>query len=78
MLRNFLIILIQVLFCLDSGINYSDLPGVIRAYDVGVILYNGHIANYVFNAPNKLFEYLACGLDVWSPSNDWKFALSGY
>ena len=23
--------------------------------------------NYVYNAPNKLFEYLACGLDVWFP-----------
>lgn len=48
-------------------INYSELPAIIRQYDVGVILYNGHIPNYVFNAPNKLFEYLACGLDVWFP-----------
>ena len=35
--------------------------------DVGVVLYNGHIPNYIYNAPNKLFEYLACGLDVWFP-----------
>jgi len=47
--------------------NYDELPAVLSKYDVGVILYKGHIANYVYNAPNKLFEYLACGLDVWYP-----------
>jgi hypothetical protein len=40
---------------------------VLSDYDVGVILYKGHIPNYIYNAPNKLFEYLACGLDVWFP-----------
>ena len=30
-------------------------------------MYNGHIPNYTFNAPNKLFEYAVCGLDVWFP-----------
>jgi hypothetical protein len=49
------------------AVNYEDLPAVLEQYEVGVILYNGHIANYVYNAPNKLFEYLACGLDVWVP-----------
>ena len=34
-------------------------------YDVGLILYNGNSTNFIYNAPNKLFEYLACGLDVW-------------
>jgi len=51
-----------------SAVEYSDLPGVMGRYDVGVILYKGHIPNFVFNAPNKLFEYMACGLDVWYPS----------
>lgn len=46
---------------------YEDLPVVLSAYDAGVILYKGHIPNYVHNAPNKLFEYWACGLDVWFP-----------
>ena len=23
--------------------------------------------NFVHNAPNKLFEYLNCGLDIWYP-----------
>lgn len=46
---------------------YDDLPGVFYRYDIGVILYKGHILNYVYNAPNKLFEYQACGLSVWFP-----------
>jgi hypothetical protein len=52
---------------LHKGVSYQQLPALLEKYDVGVILYNGHIPNYVFNAPNKLFEYLACGLDVWFP-----------
>ncbi len=50
-------------------VKYDELPVVLRKYDIGVVLYNGHIQNYVYNAPNKLFEYLACGLDVWFPEN---------
>ncbi len=49
------------------GVEYNDLPVIIKKYAVGVVLYNGHIPNYIDNAPNKLFEYLACGLDVWFP-----------
>ena len=52
---------------MKDGVNYDHLPEILRQYDVGVILYNGHIPNYIYNAPNKLFEYLACGLDVWFP-----------
>ena len=48
-------------------VNYFSLPDVLKKYDTGVILYKGHIPNYIYNAPNKLFEYLACGLDVWFP-----------
>ncbi|HRO41243.1 MAG TPA: hypothetical protein PL009_00310 [Flavipsychrobacter sp.] len=51
-----------------AGVSYEELPAILRQYDVGVILYNGHIPNYVHVAPNKLFEYLACGLDVWFPN----------
>jgi hypothetical protein len=50
-----------------DAIKYSSLPQVLAGYDVGVILYRGHIPNYVYNAPNKLFEYMACGLDTWLP-----------
>jgi hypothetical protein len=52
-------------FC--EAVDYFSLPEVLAGYDVGIILYKGHIPNYVYNAPNKLFEYLACGLDVWFP-----------
>jgi hypothetical protein len=52
---------------LKEGVDYDELPGILQGYDVGVILYNGHIPNYIYNAPNKLFEYMACGLAVWFP-----------
>lgn len=52
---------------LRPAIDYPELPEVISNYDVGVILYKGHIPNYIFNVPNKLFEYHTCGLDVWFP-----------
>jgi hypothetical protein len=52
---------------LKTGVDYADLPPILNLYDIGVILYKGHIPNYIYNAPNKLFEYLACGLDVWLP-----------
>lgn len=51
-----------------DGLEYRRLPEVLNIHDVGVILYKGHIPNYTYNAPNKLFEYLACQLDVWFPS----------
>lgn len=50
-----------------GGIEYDELPSTLPAYDTGVILYKGHIPNYIYNAPNKLFEYLATGLNVWFP-----------
>lgn len=51
-----------------EGIEYDDLPHVLRDYHVGLILYRARTLNYRFNASNKLFEYLACGLDVIFPS----------
>ena len=51
----------------QGGVNYFRLPEILKNYHTGVILYKGHIPNYIFNAPNKLFEYWACGLDVWFP-----------
>jgi hypothetical protein len=54
---------------MHEGVSYYDLPVVLAAYDVGVILYTGHIPNWIDNAPNKLFEYLSCGLDVWLPDH---------
>lgn len=50
---------------LCGGINYYELPNVLKNYDVGLTIYNGHIPNYIYNVPNKVLEYLACGLNVW-------------
>jgi hypothetical protein len=49
------------------GINYQNIPEVIGTYHVGLIIYASDYVNTVHCAPNKLFEYLACGLDVWFP-----------
>jgi len=50
-----------------EGIDYADLPKRLSEYDLGVILYKGNTINYIYNAPNKLFEYLACNLKVLYP-----------
>lgn len=51
----------------SEGISYDRLPGVLPEFHVGLILYKANTTNYVYNETNKLFEYLACGLDVWYP-----------
>lgn len=51
----------------EEGIEYNDQPKILSQYDIGLILYKAHNQNYTYNAPNKLFEYLACNLDVWYP-----------
>ena len=51
-----------------KGVIYDDLPRLLRRYHTGVILYKALTTNYRHNATNKLFEYLACGLDVVFPS----------
>jgi hypothetical protein len=50
-----------------GGVPYGHLPEILANYDVGLVLYRGTTRNYIYNAPNKLFEYLICGLDVWYP-----------
>jgi len=52
----------------NGGIEYQELPTVLANYHVGVVLYKGHIPNYIYNVPNKVFEYLAVGLTVWYPA----------
>lgn len=51
----------------SGPINYHDIPQKLKNKDIGLILYKGNTVNYIYNAPNKLFEYIACGLDVWFP-----------
>jgi hypothetical protein len=50
-----------------AEVGYYDLPEILKNYHAGLILYKGVSKNFEYNAPNKLFEYLACGLDVWYP-----------
>ena len=50
-----------------GAIPYDSLPSVLSLYDIGLVLYKGHVPNYIYNIPNKLFEYHVCGLDVWFP-----------
>ncbi len=47
-----------------SAIDYYCLPMELVKYDIGLVLYKGHIPNYVYNVPNKVYEYLNCGLMV--------------
>jgi hypothetical protein len=52
-----------------QSIPYNYIPAILSQYDIGVMLYKGSSDNYKYNATNKLFEYLACGLDVWFPKH---------
>ncbi len=52
---------------LKGAVSYELLPLVLKEYNVGVILYKATTLNFKHNAPNKLFEYQGCGLDVWFP-----------
>ncbi|WP_309400636.1 hypothetical protein [Cerasicoccus maritimus] len=50
-----------------QGWDYEALPEQLSKYDIGLILYKGNTTNFIYNAPNKLFEYWAAGLEVWFP-----------
>lgn len=52
---------------LKPAVNYFLLPRTLAEYDVGIMLYNGFIPNHTYSVPNKLFEYISCGLDTWFP-----------
>lgn len=49
----------------EEGVDYKEIPLVLKNYDVGLILYTAQNENFKYNASNKLFEYLVCGLQVW-------------
>lgn len=54
---------------LNEGIDYKNIPKVINDYHVGIIFYKPYSDNVVHCAPNKFYEYFACGLDVWYPKD---------
>lgn len=53
-----------------AGKNYDELPVILRNYDVGLVLYKPYNFNHVNGISNKVYEYLACGLDVWFPKDN--------
>jgi hypothetical protein len=52
-----------------GAVKYDSLPLVLKEYNIGLIMYKATSLNVKYCAPNKLFEYLACGLDVWFPED---------
>lgn len=50
---------------IKGSIAYHDIPSLKGLYEVGLVIYNGSSLNFTYNAPNKIFEYLALDLDVW-------------
>lgn len=52
-----------------GGCDYSELPQVLLNYDIGLDLYKPFALNHIHGVSNKIFEYLACGLDVWFSSD---------
>ena len=57
------------LIVVKESIPYDQIPDILEQYDVGLVIYNGDSKNYIYNAPNKLFEYHATGIDVWFSSD---------
>lgn len=45
--------------------SYEELPNVLSNYDVGLVIYKTYSENFMQGISNKVYEYLACGLDVW-------------
>ncbi|WP_178983480.1 glycosyltransferase family protein [Winogradskyella helgolandensis] len=51
-----------------GSIDYNNITDLNGKYDIGLVLYKGNSLNFTFNAPNKIFEYLALNMDVWCSS----------
>jgi hypothetical protein len=48
-----------------GGCDYQSLPGILAHYEIGLVIYKPFSQNTIHAVSNKVFEYLACGLDVW-------------
>ncbi|MEO8413547.1 MAG: hypothetical protein ABI472_07795 [Ginsengibacter sp.] len=48
-----------------GGCDYFSLPEILINYDIGLVIYKPFSQNTIHAVSNKVFEYLACGLDVW-------------
>lgn len=49
----------------EKGLDYDAIPQTLSNYDIGIVFYKNYSDNVTYCAPNKLFEYMACGLTVW-------------
>lgn len=58
-----------------GGTTYENLPQILQKYDVGLVIYRPYNFNHTFGISNKVYEYLACGLDVWF-SEDNRYMLT--
>lgn len=58
-----------------GGCDYQSLPEILKQYDIGLVIYKPFSKNTIHAVSNKVFEYLACGLDVWY-SADMEFTHS--
>lgn len=54
---------------LKGPIFYDKLPLELIKYDIGLVLYKGTIPNHMFSIPNKVYEYLYCGLQIVIDNN---------
>lgn len=52
-----------------GGCDYHSLPEILKTYDIGLVIYKPFSLNTINAVSNKVFEYLACGLDVWYSSD---------
>jgi len=50
---------------ISNGIEYTNIPSVLKKYDVGIIFYKPYSYNVVNCVSNKFFEYYACNLNIW-------------
>lgn len=57
----------KIKIILNGSISYFDLPKVLSKYEYGLILYKPTSPNWVYNAPNKFFEYLVFNLIIIYP-----------
>jgi hypothetical protein len=48
-----------------GGCDYQSLAEILKNYDIGLVIYKPFSQNTIHAVSNKVFEYLACGLDVW-------------
>jgi hypothetical protein len=54
---------------LMGSIKYFELPKMLVNYDIGLTIYKKCFVNTTYLVPNKVLEYLACGLYVWYSSD---------